>query len=486
MESLSAQLAALAGWLISALALLLALGCSFHALLYKRDYRSTLSWMALLWLVPLLGSLLYLLLGINRIERRALRRVSPQRKQEGAGHARDPDRAFAVPQEVCAASKLCELMSLGNNVNPQPLTRGNRVAMYTEANRAFDAMLQAIEEARRSVALCTYIYDYDRVGRRFAVALQAAQARGVEVRVLADFVGCRDSEPPVMPELKKLGLRAEYFLPVRFPLGLAHFNLRNHRKLLVVDGRIGFTGGMNITADHIGSRQYPEGFADIHFRLEGPVVRHLQEAFATDWYFVAEEPLEGERWFPELQECGAVIARGITHGPDEAFERLRLMLEGAVSVARESIRVQTPYFLPEQSLIHALNSAALRGVAVDIILPGVSDHPFADWAAQAGFWQLLERGVRIWRQEDQFDHGKLMVVDDAWVLLGSTNWDPRSLRLNFEFNVECFDRRLAAVAAALLDNKRDRALPVTLEEMDGRSLPERLRDGFARLFTPYL
>lgn len=476
----------LLAWLFSAAALLLSLACSVHALLFKREYRSTIGWVALLWLVPFLGVLLYLILGINRIERKAWRRVSPQRKVRGAGHAREPDTEHCIVPRAREDSSLRELMTLGDNINPQPLTRGNRVEMFTGAQETFDAMLSAIEAARESVAVCTYIFDYDRVGERFARSLSAARQRGVEVRVLADYVGCRDSDPPVLPELRRLGLRAEYFLPLRFPWSIAHFNLRNHRKLLIVDGRTGFTGGMNITADHLGSRQYPEGFRDVHFRIEGPVVRHLQEAFATDWYFASEEPLQGERWFPDLEPRGEVIARGIAHGPDEAFERLRLMLEGAVSVARESIRVLTPYFLPEPPLIHALNSAALRGVEVDILIPAQSDHPIADWAAQAGFWQLLERGVRIWRIVDEFDHGKLMVVDDEWLLLGSTNWDPRSLRLNFEFNVECYADELAQRVGRMLDEKRDAAVPVTLDEMDNRTLPERLRDSFARLFTPYL
>jgi len=208
--------------------------------------------------------------------------------------------------------------------------------------------------------------------------------------------------------------------------------------------------------------------------------------FADDWLYATGESLRGEKWFPQLDSVGPIITRAISDGPDEDLDKLRWTILAAVAAARESIRIVTQYFLPEPSLISALNVAAMRGVAVDILLPGKNNLPFVHWASRAHWWQVLERGCRIWLAPPPFDHTKLLVVDDCWSLVGSANWDPRSLRLNFEFNVECYDAALARTLGALFAAKLKSARRITLEEVDGRSLPVRLRDGAARLLTPFL
>jgi cardiolipin synthase len=216
------------------------------------------------------------------------------------------------------------------------------------------------------------------------------------------------------------------------------------------------------------------------------VVAQFQEAFAVDWLFAAGESLDGETWFPQLSRAGTVWARGIANGPDEDFEKLVNTLLGALSVARSSVRVVTPYFLPQAPLIHALNVTALRGVELDIVIPAENNVKLVQWAATAQLWQLVEKGCRVFLTPPPFDHTKLMVVDGIWSLIGSTNWDPRSLRLNFEFDVECYDNVLAARLNQLIDGKLARARRVRLEDLHARRLPVRLRDGLARLLTPYL
>jgi cardiolipin synthase len=237
---------------------------------------------------------------------------------------------------------------------------------------------------------------------------------------------------------------------------------------------------------HWLARQPSHPVQDIQFRIDGPVVAHMQEVFADDWFFTTGEPLRGEKWFPAIESAGTVLARGIADGPDEDFERLRWTLLGALAVARRSIRILTPYFLPEPALIAALNLAAMRGVTVEIVLPATGNIPLAQWASTAHWWQLLERGCRIWLTPAPFDHSKLFIVDDCWALVGSTNWDPRSLRLNFEFNLECYHCELGNALAGLFDDKLKQGREVTLEDVDGRRLPVKLRDGLARLFTPFL
>src|SRR5581483_4606606 len=270
------------------------------------------------------------------------------------------------------------------------------------------------------------------------------------------------------------------------PWRVATINLRNHRKSLIIDGKIAFTGGMNIRHGNILGDKPKSPVKDLQFRVEGPVVAQLQEAFGSDWYFCTKEKLAGEKWFPQLSERGNVIARAISDGPDADYDKLRLTLLAALADAQSSIQILTPYFLPDIALLTALNLASLRGVRVDIILPSKNNLPFVQWASRALWWQVLERGRRIWLTPPPFDHSKLMIVDGHWVFLGSANWDARSLRLNFELNVECYGREFADEMEKFMQRKISTAREVTLKEMDSRSLPIKLRDAIARLFSPYL
>ena len=270
------------------------------------------------------------------------------------------------------------------------------------------------------------------------------------------------------------------------PGKLHYSNLRNHRKIMVVDGKLGFTGGMNIRCGHLCEPGYRHAVQDTHFRLEGPVVAQLRETFAADWEFATSELLDDPEWFPHLRVCGQSLCRGISDGPDLDSGKIQLSILGAIGCARASLDIMTPYFLPDQPLITALNVAAMRGVAVNIILPGTNNLALVQWAATAQLWQVLQRGCRVWLSPPPFDHSKLMVVDGVWSLIGSANWDPRSLRLNFEFNVEAYDRDLAGQLTALIAHKKSAGREITLAEVDSRPLWMRLRDGFARLAMPYL
>jgi cardiolipin synthase len=480
------SLADLWGWAVAGASVLLAILGSAHALLHKRDPRAATLWVGFIWFVPVFGTVLYLILGVNRIKRRAILL---------RGHLerfRAPPRVDECPADdlirhLPAASRhLTSLARATATVLDRPLLPGNRVQLLVNGDAAYPAMLDAIAAARQSVTLATYIFDRDEAGLAFARVLGEAGRRGVEVRVLIDATGTRYSWPSILGALHREGIPHARFLRT-FPLRrLLEMNLRNHRKLLVVDGRLGFTGGLNIRAGHWLARQPRHPVRDLHFRVEGPVVAHLQEVFADDWFFTTGEALRGETWFPPLEACGPVIARGIADGPDEDFEKLRWTILGALAAARHSVRIATPYFLPEPTIIAALNLAAMRGVAVDILLPARSNLPFVQWASTAHWWQVLERGCRIWLSPPPFDHSKLFLVDDSWALVGSTNWDPRSLRLNFEFNLECYDAALAQTLAAWFDEQRRQARETTLAEVDSRSLPVRLRDGAARLLTPFL
>ena len=458
---------------------LAALLASAHALLHKREPRAATLWIAFIWLLPLFGPILYLVLGVNRIRRRAVTLGVHKT------FSRPIPRDLGEPQHEGAEHLKMLARTVSRIVTP-PLTTGNKIQPLVNGDEAFPAMLAAIEAAQKSVSLSTYIFDNDISGNQFVEALGRAVRRGVEARVLIDSAGARYSWPPITHKLRHAGVNTARFLPSLAPWRVATINLRNHRKSLVVDGKTAFTGGMNIRHGNVLADKPKGPVRDLHFRVGGPMVAQLQEAFANDWAFCTREVLDGDIWFPHLSSCGNTVARVITDGPDVDFEKLRWTLLAALAEAQTSAQILTPYFLPDTALISALNLAALRGVRVDIILPAKNNLPFVHWASRAMWWQVLKRGCRLWLTPPPFDHSKLMIVDGHWVLLGSANWDARSLRLNFELNVECYGRDLAHDMAAVIEKKLRRAREVTLAEADRRSLPAKLRDATARLFSPYL
>jgi cardiolipin synthase len=469
----------------AALTILLSVIASAHVVLYKRDSRAAVGWVGLIWLAPIVGPILYALLGINRIRRQAVQQRAESPVLASGEYPRPslPVTSTTLPEPVGHLRPLAELV---DRIAGRPLLSGNTVRPLRNGDEAYPAMVAAIDAASHCVALSTYIFDNDRAGRLFQDALERAVARGVQVRVLIDTVGARYSRPSIVHELKRRHVRVALFGRTILPWRMPYMNLRNHRKILVVDGTIGFTGGMNIREGSVFATPSRHPVRDLHFRVEGPVVGQLMQTFAEDWAFTTNEQLTGDSWFPHLPPVGDVAARGINDGPDEDFERARFVFHGALACAQRSIRIVTPYFLPDAQLISALDVAALRGVRVEIVLPQKSNLVFVQWAATAQLWQVLKRGCRVYATLPPFDHSKLMLVDHGWALFGSTNWDPRSLRLNFEFGVECYDTSLTQHLHELVDEKLQSAREITLEEVNGRSLPIRLRDGVARLAAPYL
>jgi len=447
-----------------------------HALLYKRDTRAVIAWVGLIILVPLAGATMYWILGVNRVRRRAVA-LRPQ----GATASRGLKSSIVRPPEGFEP-----LARVGDKVGPFALSSGNLIEPLENGDEAFPPMLEAISAAQHSLALTTYIFDNDDVGRQFADALVDAHARGVAVRVIIDAVGQRYSWPSMLRRLRAAGVPAGAYMPIIMNRNLAALNLRNHRKLLVADGQTAFTGGMNIRGGNVLAKPSRHPVRDLQFRVRGPVVQDLMSVFVSDWEFVAGESLSGPRWFPPIDECGPIVARAIPDGPDEYFEVLRMIILGALSQARESVLIATPYFLPDAGLISALNTAALRGVSVDLLLPEKNNLKLVQWASFALYWQVLDRGCRIWHSPPPFDHSKLMLVDDRWALVGSTNWDPRSMRLNFELNLECYGTGFCAEMRAWFERRREMAREISQADMDNRHLSRRLRDGIARLLSPYL
>lgn len=464
--------------LIAALHILVAVGVSVHALLTKRDVRAAVGWIGLAWLSPFIGAVFYYALGINRVSRRASRlsRRGLQAEDTGGSTHQGPE----LPDNIAV------IAALGERVTGRRLIGGNAVSILRNGDEAYPAMLTAIRNARHSIAIASYIFRLDSAGLSFVDALVEARSRGVEVRVLVDGVGAGYLFSPIVRRLNIEGVFVSRFLHYWMPWRMPFLNMRNHKKILVVDNTVGFTGGLNISAKNVRAKRPANPINDVHFRIEGPVVRQLMLTFAEDWKFTTGEHFADQSWSPDLAPVGKEFARGISSGPDEEIGTLEAVLATAVSAARKRLRIVTPYFLPDQHLMSTIASTALAGVEVDIVLPKRSDLPLLDWATRAHLTYFAGTGVRLHFEPEYFDHAKLMTVDGCWCLVGSANWDIRSTRLNFEFSLECYGKTLATEIDLIIDKKIEQALPISPAELTASPLPLRLRNAAARLLLPYL
>lgn len=451
----------------------MATAATVHVLLNKRNVPSAIGWIGLVWLSPFIGTLLYFGFGINRVRRKArsLRRTN-QKRVGNSGNG------LVVEEPFYALKK-----SVGALTNQQLTTARISIPMHN-GDDAYPMMLDAIDKAKTSIGLTSYIFRSDKMGLDFVQALARAVERGVLVRVLIDGFGGGLFRSPTFRLLSQHNVPVARFMSSVLPWKIQFLNLRLHKKILVIDGMVAFMGGLNIADENVISFRNVPKVRDTHFKIEGSVVRQITADFIEDWYFTTGELLPDNVWHSSNQISALSPARLISSGPDQEIERLFLVLLSAVFAAHRSIRIATPYFLPDEQLVTALQLAALRGVDVTIVIPEVNDHPLLGWAARAHLPPLLNAGCRVWLAPLPFDHSKLMTVDDEWCLFGSPNWDTRSLRLNFEAAIEAYDPALASQLATIID--QDCVTPLTLQQLESRSAAAKCRDAISRLLMPYL
>ena len=464
--------------LLSALALLYLTPAAFsvyHALLYKRDSRAAMGWIMACIFVPYGGPVAYFLFGINRVKTRArdIKRHLFNIEYEGSGKNLAPK-----------STEETGLTSIGFRITGRPLSTGNRVQTLYNGDEAYPAMLDAINGAEEEVLFTSYILKSDQTGQAFIDALKSAHDRGVSVKILIDGIGEWYTWPRSSKLLRKIGVPHARFLPPSlFPPSFL-INLRNHRKLLIVDRDLAFAGGMNIGDNHTTLPDQPREVTDVHFGLRGPVVDDLARVFFEDWSFSTNEKAEFE---PRSKPCedGDANCRVIPDGPDEALDALAFTIDAVIAGSEKSVDIMTPYFLPSRELVSSLHSAALRGVRVRIVLPGKNNLFYVHWANRNLLGELTKWGIEIYYQPPPFCHSKLLCVDYDYSMIGSANLDPRSLRLNFEIGVEVFSAALNRELRSHFDATVATCTRVTRQSMTGRSVPVRLRDSFVSLFAPY-
>jgi len=469
--------------IVGSLVLLMQSCVTVHVLLHKNEVSSAIGWIGLVWLAPIIGCIVYVILGINRVRRKALRLYN-RKADILAITGKTPQE---IEKELPPAQ--AQLLRLGYKVHPQHFSLGNRFTPLINGDEAYPRMCAAIAAATKEVLLASYIFNNDDTGKVFADALKSAAQNGAKVRVLIDGVGLNYSHPDITQALKDIpGIECAIFLPNKRAVNLPLVNLRNHRKLMIIDGKTAFFGGMNIAQGNMVEQQPKDPIQDVTFEVQGPVIQQIAHLFEEDWLFATKQKftsLAAETYTQTDTSSlpGHTPARIIPDGPDRDYGKVQQLCLGALSCAQKTVHIVTPYFLPENEMLGALETAAMRGVEVEIILPQKSNIFGMDWAMQANFRRLSEKGVRIYRSQPPFDHSKLFLVDNIWLLAGSANWDVRSFKLNFESVIECLDPQLARQVHSIIERKKQGAQLVSYEKQP--PLLRTLRDNLFRLLTPY-
>ena len=453
---------------------------SGYILTERRPPLATVAWIVTLATLPIFGLLVYYFLGPRSLARKRRRRIMARAEKRQRSGASWPNRASAVDTPGNAGSSLAAVAA---GVEQSPPLPALTLDIYESGGETYAAILEAIAEARHHVHLEYYIFKEGVVARRFRDALIERAKAGVQVRLLLDGLGSKRMRAFLQP-MCDAGVRVARFGPRMRP---GFVNFRTHRKIVVCDGTTGFTGGMNIDDCHDASViDDDDCWRDTHARITGDAVAPLALAFLEDWQYATEEVVDGVQYLPELTGNGTHQVQICASGPDAHPQSIHAVFFTAITAAQQRIWISTPYFVPDESLQSALLTAALRGVDVRVLLPLRSDQRLVDAAARSYFPELLATGVRIFLYGPPHLHSKTLVVDDDAAIVGSANLDNRSLRLNFEVIAICYGRKPVQLLSAMYEANLTKAREVTLADRRKLSIPDRLYEGAARLFSPML
>ncbi len=453
---------------------------SSYILLERRPPLATLAWIVSLATLPILGVLVYYFLGPRRLERKRRRRVTARTAKRATAGGAAPNRKSAVEELGRVGARLAAVAAGTEQAPPLPVAE---LEIFDRGSVAYDAIVAGIAAARHHVHLEYYILNDGVVARRIRTALIERAKAGVQVRLLLDGLGTSRLGAFLQP-LRDVGVEIARFGPRMRP---GFVNFRTHRKIVVCDGVTGFTGGMNIDDCHdesvVGAA---EGWRDTQVKLVGDAVAPLALAFLEDWQYATDLVLDGPEYLPALDGKGTRLVQVCASGPDAHPQSIHAVYFTAIATAQHRVWISTPYFVPDESMQAALIAAALRGVDVQVLLPGTSDHIFVDAAARSYFPELLAAGVRIFGYGPPALHAKTLVVDRDAGIVGSANLDNRSLRLNFEVLAICYGHHAADELATMFERDLTKSKEITAATLEHRSIGGRLFEGVARLFSPML
>jgi len=454
-----------------------------HVVLDNRQPAKTMAWALVIWFVPVVGIVFYLFFGINTrkeryISERSMNQLTKRSMLE-----------FAEQQNLRLPERYKSVIDLFINQSLSLPFKDNEVEIFTDGYQLFPALLADIQAARSHIHIDMYIFAEDPLGRMMADALIAKSREGVEVRLIYDDVGCWNVSHAFFEQLREEGIEVMPFLPVRFPSFTSKVNYRNHRKLIIVDGRTGYIGGMNVALRYVkGTATQP--WRDTMLRLQGGGVYALQRAFLVDWYFVDRTVLSDRKYYPPISgklspTADNTLAQVVTSGPVTPHPEIMQGFVRMILGARHYLYIETPYFLPNEPILFALKTVALAGVDVRVICPLKSDARLVEWASRSYLREAMEAGVKVYLYEEGFLHSKLMVCDDGISTCGSTNLDFRSFENNFEANVFIYDETVARrLKATFLTDQRQSLLLSDIAERVKVSFPKRLWESVMRMLSP--
>ena len=465
-------------WLI-VLEVLWIITISCYILLERRPPLATLAWIVSMATLPLLGLIVYYFLGPRRLERKRRRRVVARTAKKNRARGTTPDRASAVETLGITGARLAAIAAGTEQAPPLPCTT---LEIYETGGATYDAIVAGIAAARHHVHLEFYIFKDGAVAQRLRAALIERAQAGVEVRLLLDGLGTSRLGSFLQP-MRDVGIEVARFGPKMRP---GFVNFRTHRKIVVCDGRVGFTGGMNVDDCHDETVTGAEAWRDTHLRMEGDAVAPLALAFLEDWQYATGIALDSVEYLPALTGEGSQLVQVCASGPDAHPQSIHAVYFTAITTAQKRVWVSTPYFVPDESMQSALMGAALRGVDVRVLVPATSDQPLVDAAARSYFPELLAAGVRIHGYGPPALHAKTMLVDSDAAIVGSANLDNRSLRLNFEVVAICYGDAPVQRLERMFEADLRHAVEITPKTLKRQTLPGRLFEGAARLLSPML
>ena len=444
---------------------------------------SAVAWILAILLLPFFGSLLYVVFGINRVARRAglkkaARRQLEQRLPELSQYQLIPGEALDKQTET--------LTRLANRIYTTRPTFANQIELIRDTNRTFALIEQSVRAATESLHLEYYIWQPDRTGLRLRDLLIERARSGVKVRFLYDGLGSWFLGRKFLQPMRDAGIETATFLPGQTWRERWSINLRSHRKIVVADGRVGFTGGMNIGDEYLGKDKTLGFWRDTHLRLMGPAVLQLQQVFAEDWYFATGQALTDKELYPEPRDMGEQVAQVLASGPDADNAVFHALYFAAINEARQRVTIATSYFVPTEAIVSALETAALRGVKVRLLLPRKAAHLSTVFASRSYYETLLRSGVEIYEYMKGQLHSKTITIDGNWSLVGTANLDARSLLLNFEVGLVVYDPRMAAQLEEHFDADLQDAERVELSAWILRPVTQVLVENVCRLFSPVL
>ncbi len=445
----------------------------------NRNPVKTLAWVLVLIFLPIAGLLLYYLFGEDNRRKRFISKQIYRRVKERA--VANP----AIEADEDVPTEYRQLSHLLRQVDNSPVLLGNEVQLFTHAQEKFAALEEDIRRAKHHIHIQYYIVEKGELGNRIANLLASKAKQGVEVRFIYDDVGSWKTPSSFFKPMELAGVQVAPFLEVRFPLFTNRVNYRNHRKVVVIDGTVGYVGGMNIADRYLNGGGYGN-WTDLHARITGRGVYGLQSAFLLDWFYARQAYFSTEQYFPPMPAVGKNPMQIVTSGPIGVHRSIAMGLLRAVASAKQSIRIQTPYFIPSESVLNALQVAALSGVNVQIIIPRVQDTWVASKASRSFVKELINSNIKVYFYENGFAHTKLVIIDEMLTILGSANMDVRSFEHNFEINAFIYGKETTERAIEIFDNDLRHSSPIDVARWDNRGRWTRFKESACRLLAPLL